>query len=177
MPNSLDDWQKNLEGHFSSLAARRAASGLPLFALEHGLGSADLEDIRTQLLARLRSGARLYPHWLVWAVYATERGYHYAGDEYWRSFEEHTPSWDSRDRYKLIPWFTKFQESYHGVVPTGPWAGHFRIIAWPITHAVLPRYLQTQLARTLYDLRYLLAGISHRDPAAIGHMLALRAHW
>ena len=145
-------------------------------ALEHGLSDDELSQIGPHLLARLKSGLRLSPHWLLWVIYATERGYGYAGDEYWRSFEEHTPFWELGDRYKLVPWFSKFQQAYDGVIPAGPWASHFRIIAWPITHAILPRYLQRQFARALYDLRYRLAGLANFEPAAIGHLLAVHSH-
>lgn len=176
MPMPLDQWQARLERHFASLAERRAGTGFPIFALEHGLSEDELLEIGVQLLSRLKAGLPLRTHWLLWLIYATERGYSYDGEEYWRSFEEQTPYWDSSDRYKVVPWFTKFQKAYDGVVPTGPWAMHFRIIAWPITHAILPRYLQRQFARALYDMRYRLAGLTRFEPASIGRVLAAHAH-
>lgn len=172
----LDKWQEHLEGHFAALAASRVASGFPIFALEHGLGNADLDDIAAQLNQRLQSGQRLAPHWLLWAVYAAERGYAYSGEEYWRSFEDHTPGWSGKDRYRVPRWFEKFQKAYNGVVPSGPWAEQFRLIAWPITHAVLPRYLQMHFARTLYELRFRLAGLTSIEPAVIGRMIAANAY-
>lgn len=175
MPMPLEKWQGHLERHFESLASMRANTGFPIFALEHGLSDDELEEISSLLLSRLASGLRLAPHWLVWTIYATERGYTYTGGEYWRPFEELMPGWEFSDRYRVVPWFRKFQKAYNGVVPSGPWAEHFRIIAWPITHAILPRYLQHQFARTLYDLRYRLAGLETLEPAAIGRMLAANA--
>lgn len=172
MAAPLDQWQERMERHFASLAKRRAASGFPLFALEHGLSDSELEEIAEQLHSRLNAGFRLAPHWLLWTIYAAERGYTYEGGEYWQSFEDVTPGWDSRDRYRVRAWFSKFQSSYNGVVPSGPWASHFSIIAWPITHAVLPRYLQQQFARTLYDLRFPLARLTTIEPAAIGRLIA-----
>lgn len=59
--------------------------------------------------------------------------------------------------------------------PSGPWADWFSIIAWPITHAILPKYLQWQFARTLYDLRYRLASLNALSPNAIGQLLASNA--
>jgi hypothetical protein len=115
------------------------------------------------------------PHWLLWVVYATERGYGYDGGEYWRSFEDETPEWNFNDRYRIVPWFKKFQKTFNGVIPSGPWATHFRIIAWPITHAILPRYLQHQFARALYELRFRLASLEALEPAVIGHLLASNA--
>lgn len=166
-----------MEGHFADLKARRDRSGLPIFALEHGLAEDSIEEIADQLRQRLIRGERLAPHWLLWTIYAAERGYTYEGGEYWQSFEEATPGWDSRDRYRVSNWFRKFQESYNGVVPSGPWAGHFSIIAWPITHAVLPRFLQWQFARTLYDLRYRLARLNDVDPAKIGRLIASNVYY
>jgi hypothetical protein len=173
---SLDQWQANLEIHFRALADKRADSGFHIFALEHGLAESDIEQMGALLRARLKLNERLSTHWLAWVVYATEQGYHYAGGEYWQSFEEHTPFWQDQNRYNLASWFRKFQQTYDTVVPTGPWASHFRIIAWPITHAILPRYLQHQFARALYDLRFSLASLTRLEPVAIGRMLAAYAH-
>ena len=168
----LDKWQERMEQHFAALAARRSSSGLPIFALEHGLTDTELEEIADQLRSRLVSGQRLMSHWLLWTIYAAERGYTYEGGEYWQSYEEATPNWDSTDRYRVSAWFSKFQKAYNGVVPSGPWASHFSIIAWPITHAVLPRYLQQQFARTLYELRFTLARTSSIEPMVIGTLIA-----
>lgn len=154
---NLDEWQARLENHFTSLAHARSDSGFHIFVLEHGLNDAELDEISSQLLEQQSPS---WSHWLLWAVYATERGYHYEGDEYWPSFEEHAKSWEYNDRYKLSRWFKRFQREYYGVLPSGPWAYHFRIIAWPITHAILPRYLQLQFAKALYELRYHIARLT-----------------
>ena len=139
---ALKDLQDNLFAHFRSLAAVRERSGFPIFALEHGMTPAELQ--RAQSLLRERQKAKLTsaPFWLLWTVYASEAGYDYTGDEYWPSFDKRTPNWQYHDRPKVKNWFGKFQRSFNGVVPSGPWAEHFSIIAWPITHALLPRYLQ-----------------------------------
>ena len=113
-------------------------------------------------------------HWLLWAIHASEAGYDYEGDEYWPSFDEQTPNWQYSDRPKVKRWFQKFQTTFNGVEPSGPWAEHFSIIAWPITHALLPHYLQRQFAKLLYDLRFRLASAS-LDAASIGQLLAAHA--
>ena len=82
----LDKWQERMKQHFAALADRRSSSGLPIFALEHGLTDAELGEIADQLRSRLTSGQRLMPHWLLWTIYAAEQGYTYEGDEYWQSF-------------------------------------------------------------------------------------------
>jgi hypothetical protein len=176
MPGTLDDWQERLDRHFSALAESRSASGFPIFALEHDLSATDLEELTKRLHSHLASGKRLSPYWLLWVVYATEQGYGYDGHEYWVSFEQNTPHWHERGRAAYLrSYFTKFQQAYNGVTPSGPWAGWFRNIAWPITHAILPRYLQLQFARTLYDARHQFARMQNPTPATAGKLLASNA--
>jgi hypothetical protein len=175
MPAALDSWQKRLEEHFTALAAARTVSQLPLFALEHGLSDDELDELSALLRTRLAAGLRLAPHWLAWVVYATESGYTYAGDEYWASFTAASPGWQLVDRYRISTWFKKFQQAFNGVIPSGPWANHFSIISWPITHSILPQFLQHQFARALFDLRFQLASIADADGAGIGRLLAANA--
>ncbi len=170
----LKDLQDRLLAHFHSLARARERSGFPIFALEHGLGPEELERANTLLRARIQARLRLAPHWLLWVVYASEAGYGYTGDEYWPSFEKQTPNWQYHDRPKVKSWFRKFQKSFNGVEPSGPWAEQFSIIAWPITHALLPRYLQRQFVKLLYDLRFRLASAS-RNTGSLGRLLAAHA--
>lgn len=176
MPSSLEDWQNRLDAHFCALAVARTTLGYPLFALEHGLAHDEIEEIAKLLRSRLTTDRPLATHWLLWVVYATELGYDYDGDEYWQSFEERTPHWRERaSRPRLRSWFSKFQATYQGVIPSGPWADWFSIIAWPITHAILPKYLQLQFARTLHGLRYRLASLDTLTPSAIGRLLSTGA--
>lgn len=171
---TLKDIQDDLLAHFRSLAATREGSGFPIFALEHGMTQTDLRRVQSLLRARQKARRPSAPLWLLWAVYASEAGYDYKGDEYWPSFEEQTPNWQYHDRPKVKNWFGQFQRSFNGAVPSGPWAEHFSIIAWPITHALLPRYLQRQFAKLLYDLRFRLA-IALLDAGSIGRLLAAHA--
>ncbi|NKC14853.1 MAG: hypothetical protein GKR94_22520 [Gammaproteobacteria bacterium] len=171
---TLDGLQNNLLAHFRSLAAVRERSGFPIFALEHGMSPSEIQRVNGLLRERHRTRQPIAPYWLLWAVYASEAGYGYTGDEYWTSFEKQTPNWQYHDRPKVKRWFGKFQKSFNGVVPAGIWAEHFSIIAWPITHALLPRYLQFQFARLLYDLRFRLASAS-LDAGSIGRLLAAHA--
>jgi hypothetical protein len=172
----LEEWQKRLDKHFTQLARSRSASDLPIFALEHDLTREEFQQVKVLLLENLSLGLRQETHWLLWVVYATELGYDYDGDEYWHSFEERTPRWKDRgSRNQLRDWFTRFRAEYHGITPTGPWAEWFRIIAWPIRHAILPTYLQWQFAKALYNLRYSLAQLRDPSPAAVGRLLAAHA--
>ena len=168
---SLEEYQERVERRFESIARFREGLGFPVFALEHGLADEEIKEISSLLRENLESRPSLSSHWLLWVIYATEAGYSYNGDEYWPSFKSQTPEWEF-DRYEFIRLFTRFRNKYDGVRPSGAWAEHFRIIAWPITHAILPRYLQNQFARALFDLRFSLAGMDAVDPSAIGRMLA-----
>lgn len=173
MDSPLTQIQQRLEGHFDDLARSRDSQSFPIFALEHGLNKTDLKRIRSMLPSSLDRRSLLSRHWLLWVIYATELGYDYEGDEYWSSFEKKTPGWEYQDRARIKAWFHKFQITYGGVIPSGPWAKQFTIIAWPITHALLPVYLQRQFAKLLYDLRFQLASRTTLDARTIGRLLAI----
>ena len=173
----LDQAQKRLHDHFHAIAIRREPSGFPVFALEHCLTQDELARVKPLLRHRLRNRQPLARHWLLWTVYAAEVGYGYKGDEYWQSFEEQSPGWAFHDRDKVKAWFRKFRKNYHGVLPTGHWADHFTIIAWPITHAIIPKCLQWQFAKAMYGLRYRLASGSDLDAQTIGRLLAANASY
>ena len=173
MSAELDELQSELKSHFAALCEARRVNDLPVFALEHGLDAAAISSLSTMLKARLRvRGATLDRHWLLWVVWATEQGYDYDGDEYWHTFERRMPLWDRSWRPALRSWFVKFQKTYAGLKPTGPWARFFSIIAWPITHSLLPKDLQSQLAYTLYSLRFYLVSRLGQSPAEIGRFVA-----
>ena len=175
---NLNEWESILKEHFTQLSLARSTgrSAAPVFALEHGLSPDDVED----LLGAVRTHvAILQPssqHRLAWVVYATESGYAYSGDEYWQTFEDQTPGWKQRgDRRWLRSSFRYFAESFGGANPTGPWAQHFSIIAWPITHAILPKDLQRHLARTLYEIRHAIQQEHLDDPETLGRLIRNRS--
>ena len=174
MPSPLDTLQSSLDAHFRDLANSRSGSGLPLFAFEHGLKQSHIEELSGHLRAQIRVGnGRLNSsHWLSWIVYASEIGYGYTGEEYWQSFEEQTPGWEGHHRDTLRGWFRRFHTTYRGFKPSGPWATNFPIIAWPITHAILPKYLQYQFARAIHQNRYRIASLGEFDPKSMGRLLA-----
>lgn len=175
---TLRDWQSRLDTHFKSLSAsRRALGNHALYVLEHGLSSAECEsldeDVRRAILAARPSGGL----WLPWVVYAAEIGYDFAGEEYWQTYEDRTPGWiPNVDRPWLREQFRKFARRFGGAQPQGDWARHFSIICWPITHAILPRDLQQQLARALHDLRWVLQIEHLTDPLALGELIRSRSH-
>ena len=176
MLDQLDCLHQKIERQFKSLRNIRKNSELPVFAMEHGLSKLELKQLKCDLPLHYKLRSLRSSDWLLWVVYATEVGYDYTGEEYWGSFEKRIPGWEYKERYKIKAWFRKFQSTYDGVIPYGRWAEHFTIITWPITHAILPVYLQRQFAKSLYDLRYRLLNITILEPASIGRLLAANVH-
>ena len=176
---SLTSWQERLSRHFEALAlsrAQRTALPAPVFALEHGLEPVDLQALTLALRAHVAKGPPATSHDLAWIVYAAELGYRYSGDEYWQTFEAETPGWTTHgDRYWIRDRFRSFHKKFRGAVPSGPWAEHFSIICWPITHAILPRDLQQQLARILYELRHSFSAELFESPLLLGEFIAARS--
>lgn len=175
---SLVDWQARLAAHFSALSDKRraAAPEQPIFALEHGLNDSELQQLATDIRRAIEHSSPSKAHNLPWIVYAAEIGYGYAGDEYWQTFERETPDWTlNGDRYWIRDCYRQFQTGFGGAVPSGAWAEHFSIICWPITHAILPKDLQRQLARILYELRHSFSGELLESPATLGELIAARS--
>jgi hypothetical protein len=172
----LAQTHNQLEGHFRELSRERVSLGYPVYAFEHGLETEELNAIRKALCADLvRTGRVKRDYWLLWAVVAAEIGYTYDGDEYWHSFQTEIPQWVSLgSREAVRGWFTDFTRRFNGFQPTGKWASHFSIIAWPITHSILPRYLQSPFAHHLYDLRHDLAANENANIDQLGQLLGDR---
>lgn len=178
MQVDLSNWQIRLEKHFAQLRKERSAiaSDQPIFGLEHGLSTAEIVNLSCAIREHIRHGAPSRDHRLAWIVYASELGYIYAGDEYWQTFEDETPGWTTYgNRTWLRNCFFWFHENFGGAKPSGRWAEHFSIICWPITNAVLPRDLQRQLARILFDLRYTFSAELFESPLTLGELIAARS--
>lgn len=170
----LRAWNERLAEHFGELA--RVRKDIPLFALEHGLTPAEVQELSERVRAHIRHSPPVREHALAWTVYAAEIGYGYAGDEYWQTFEEKTPGWTERgDRGWIRDTFVAFRRKFAGAEPKGAWAKHFSIICWPITHAILPRDLQQQLAWVLYEVRHSFSAELFDDPLLLGQFIAARS--
>lgn len=167
----LSTFQQELEARFGQLSAERRENRL-IFALEHG-SQIDIPVLADTLSKQLVYGIPNQTFWLAWVVFATEVGYDYAGAEYWQTFNERLPAWRAIDtnksRSRIRMWFRRFASTYNGVRPSGTWAEQFRIIAWPITHAILPKDLQYQFAKSIHQNRYQIA--TESDPLAIGRLI------
>jgi hypothetical protein len=171
----LDALQRALESRYEQLSGERAENRR-IFALEHDQ-PINMAELAVELSKQARYGEPDARHWLVWLVFATEIGYSYAGAEYWLTFGDRLPAWrqyadNTRNRGQIRVWFRQFSRKYRGVRPSGTWAQQFSIIAWPITHAILPQDLQYHFAKSLYSHRYQLA--ANNDPVSIGQLI--RAH-
>jgi hypothetical protein len=171
----LTDWQQRLELHFQELRNARSATvgDKPIFALEHGMSPSELSELEDQIRAQIAVSRPSKQHSLPWVIYAAEIGYRYTGDEYWQTFEAETPGWvEHGERDFIRNWFMDFHRRFGGAKPSGRWAEWFKIICWPITHAILPRDLQRQLARILYELRHSFSADLFAAPRALGELIA-----
>jgi hypothetical protein len=177
----LQHFHDVLAAHFGDLRDARAElePSSPVFALEHDLSTESLELLNGAVREAIKNHflTRYHKTWLPFVVYAAEMGYRYEGDEYWTTFSSLTPRWTSQERSTIRDWFVRFHTQYGGARPTGAWANQFTIIAWPITHAVLPVDLQRQLAKLLYEFRTGLTSALLNDPDELGVRLATRAGW
>lgn len=170
----LGSWNRRLAEHFENLMKDR--KDIPIFALEHGLSQAEVLALSDTIRAQIRFSSPGREHPLVWTTYAVEIGYGYAGDEYWQTFEDKTPGWTEHgDRGWIRDAFLYFHKKYSGAAPTGAWARHFSIICWPITHAILPRDLQQELAEILYQLRHAFSADLFESPLLLGQFIAARS--
>jgi len=176
----VHDFHVELATHFADLrdSRHRLAPTSPVYALEHGLTDDRLRHlklvVRIVIVEKIRRLVR--DSWLPFVVYATEVGYNYDGTKYWPLLEAETPGWQvPDDPERLRGFFEKFTTAYGGARPEGAFAERCNIIAWPIMHAVLPRYLQRQLARLLYEFRTGLTTDLLNDPDTLGTKLAARS--
>lgn len=173
---SLAEWQQMLVVHFTVLSKNRKEKSISVFALEHGLKPAQIKIISSRLADDHRLNGINKSYWLLWVIYSTELGYEYIGDQYWISFEDKLRYWEQSHR-EIIRWaFKEFQRRFNGVLPTGTWAKNFPIIAWPITHAILPQDLQYHFAKLLFLSRYTLNTSQHKNAADVGKLLARFAY-
>ena len=164
----MKEQQKQLEGRYADL--RDARNGV-VFFIEHGLDSGELEDVSGGVRAALREHALESGWWdmhgLPLVVAATEIGYRYrgSGTNFWPVLEEALGvqlNGASRERVRDL--FVAASERYRGAQPPGtPWAKAFHLIAWPITHALLPQEFHRPLAVALSNLRGSVAGFD--DPS------------
>lgn len=172
----LQETQTRLTNHFRALSEERRSRGYPVYTIEHCLTPQELIDVQQKLCQQLRrSGGLTRDFWLLWTVIAAEIGYTYNGEEYWRSFAGQVDDWRRYgSRSTIRSWYGKFSREFSGFTPSGRWAEHFSIIAWPISHSILPKYLQWLFVRHFYELRHSLAAASCEEANSIGELFEKR---
>ena len=133
----------------------------PVFFIEHGLSLMELERLSADVRQAVRHHAPESRWWracpLPLIVSATEVGYRYrgTGTDFWPKLESALGidiSLDSRQSIRDL--FEACSFKFRGARPSAtPWAAVFRLIAWPIAHALVPREFHRPLAATLANLR------------------------
>lgn len=153
-----------LEEH-RQLAARyealRDARNGPVFFIEHGLDEAEIAelvaDVRAAVQRHSLDGGWWDAHRLPLIVVATEVGYRYrgAGTNFWPLLEQEIGAHiGDPARQRIRSRFAAAATVYRGAQPPAtPWAQAFHLIAWPITHALVPLEFHRPLALTLANLR------------------------
>ena len=170
-------WHERLDTTFSILREKRdrISPRARVFALEHGLDSGEVHDLFRWIGHNLKNRTDKNKIWLPCVVAATEIGYRFAGDEYWHTFEREIPEWKIYgDSSWIRASFEKFCSHYKGVEPSGAWANHFRIIAWPVTNAILPLDLQWQFLQAIYKIRLSLRDEHFEDEELLARTIEAR---
>ena len=157
-----------LDGRYRAL--RESRSG-PIFFVEHGLSEDEVADV----FADVRHCLISYPLESRWwdtnclplLVAATEVGYRYrgSGTDFWPVLEaKFGIRVSAADRKRIRDLFSSASKTYRGAQPPAtPWAEVFRLIAWPITHALVPLEFHRPLALTLANLRVNVRELSDDD--------------
>ena len=101
------------------------------------------------------------------SVAATEVGYRYrgSGTNFWPVLEaKFGVTVSTTDRLRIRDLFRSASKTYRGAQPPAtPWAKAFHLIAWPITHALVPLEFHRPLALTLANLRVNVGELSDDD--------------
>ena len=176
---ALSGIERELGAHFNSLKHEKERIGAPVFALEHPFDEGQTRNLSRLLEEHLqRHGVLTDEFWMCTVVCAAEHGYDFGGLEFWDSFAPKSTWWRYQNNRDLLrEWFKRFATKYRGVKPGGSWAKRFRFISWPITHALLPRDLQLQIAETLHYARGGLVAAAKLPDEELGRLMRAYAHF
>ena len=155
---NIVDAQTRLAERFADLRDSRTG---PVFFIEHGLSETEAQ----QLQEIVRQTAKHYPlldsSWrttpLPLIVTATEVGYAYrgTGTDFWPRLESALGTKiTSEARQRVRDLFVASSSKFRGTEPPStPWTDAFSLIAWPITHALVPLEFHRQLSAALANLQ------------------------
>lgn len=156
--SKLVEAQEYLAKRFSALRDDRTG---PVFFIEHGLSEAESSDLREMTSQRAKQRSLLHHSWratpLPLVVTATEVGYAYrgTGTDFWPNLEgalQTTITFEARHYVRDL--FEATSSEFRGTKPPSTaWTNAFRLIAWPITHALVPLEFHRQLSATLANLQ------------------------
>ena len=171
------DVERRLSERFADLRDSRDG---PVFFIEHGLQVRELEQLRTAVRETARQHAPESRWWcacpLPLIVSAVEVGYRYrgTGTDFWPMLESELGidiSVDSRRNIRDL--FETCSSKFRGTRPSAtPWAAVFHLIAWPISHALVPREFHRQLATILSNIR---ADVSMLDDPSLHRAVRIAA--
>jgi hypothetical protein len=158
--DKLEQLHGCLEEHFRALSQTRDEQ--PVYMIEYYGSGVELQDITEAVRAALKKKSCTSSWWqsryFPLLILATEAGYEYEGPgrDFWDRFAEYSSQFfDADDRKALSNYFRSAVKLVGAAEPPqSPWTDHFCHIAWPITHAVLPKDLQRSLARALTELQF-----------------------
>ena len=148
-------------------ALRDSRNG-PVFFIEHGFNEKEIVELVTAVRQALSvlplDSHRWDSHYLPLIVTATEVGYQYqgTGTDFWPQLEIQFDLHISvSDRQRIRDLFYRAAKLYRGATPPStPWATAFRLIAWPITHALVPREFHRSFSRALANLKVNVTDLS-----------------
>jgi hypothetical protein len=153
----MREFQERLDAQFQNLRDSREG---PIFFVEHGLSEGEMSSL-LQNVSQALNTHQLEENWwglfpLPPVVVAAEIGYEYrgTGTDFWSKFNERLAlNFPIHSRKALKQRFERAAQTYRGASPPEtPWTENFHIIAWPITHALLPREFHAPLSETLTRL-------------------------
>ena len=157
--------QRLLDHKYHALRESRIG---PIYFIEHGLSEDEVVELFAEVSHYLEVQSIESGWWqancLPLLVAATEVGYRYrgCGTDFWPVLEaEIGVLISATDRQRIRDLFASAAKIYRGALPPAtPWAQAFHLIAWPITHALVPLEFHRPLALTLANLRANVAELS-----------------
>jgi len=168
---NINNIKIKIKDNYRNLSTKRKETNKPVFSIEHNLSKEEYKILLDYIQACSYVNR---DDELLWLVYATEIGYEINKFEYWDSFQENLKAdfADHDNRNIIRSFFNKFIREYNGYKPQGTFAQHYTIICLPIYNAILPKYLQNNLARLLFYFRHSFEDYKDKNYLKFGNFLS-----